>query len=612
MPIQATALNFYRRRQTFELLSHERPQSLSSVYTVVREVVAAVEERLRNLETSFYGPGGDAASEVRQWVVPLQLILGPPRLPGLVSKQQLEEIYDRHIDLADALEVDSASLAQIQQLVKKNISALREGFKESSQTVLQLLEFMSRYCLSFSTPTGDPYLETATNYERQRADLEKAIKLNIQNIGLMADKFDRDSLQIDHFDLTMKEMADKFRLDRSPIALAFPAACQNMRNACQGLLLWVTSDQYYAEYLTYDIKELEKKKEIQTKVSREATDKANASEYNVKALKKSVSDSSEVVSRLRAKEQSIKILIRATRLSEKKKRKEERKLRDKNKDVLVDLDVKEHRRLEMKLNGSLATRDNLERYDRLHSEILDLQTRKPAIERRITDLCRQQTWISEQQTSHFAKERELDEASEELKTVRRHAREAEDDLERMHVCLAKMKEIHLLKTSKETLKKLFHNMPINTKYAQTHPHKRKKDTLDRFCKFIASEIESDWIRLYRCLPFYPDRGQETIERDIDELTTRFLRNCEEQAHQALSRWRRMHTRAGAGSLRQALTDVRRRDIWERYDLLITPQPKPAPETKAQKLVHLPKINAKAKKRNKAKTFNKDRYLHFDV
>ena len=74
MPIQATALNFYRRRQTFELLSEERPQSLSSVYTVVREVVAAVEERLRNLETSFYGPGGDAASEVRQWVVPLQLV----------------------------------------------------------------------------------------------------------------------------------------------------------------------------------------------------------------------------------------------------------------------------------------------------------------------------------------------------------------------------------------------------------------------------------------------------------------------------------------------------------------------------------------------------------
>ena len=76
-----------------------------------------------------------------------------------------------------------------------------------------------------------------------------------QNIGLMADKFDRDSLQIDHFDLTMKEMADKFRLDRSPIALAFPAACQNMRNACQVRLTymlkktsdlgpkWVTFDQ---------------------------------------------------------------------------------------------------------------------------------------------------------------------------------------------------------------------------------------------------------------------------------------------------------------------------------------------------------------------------------
>ena len=79
----------------------------------------------------------------------------------------------------------------------------------------------------------------------------------------MADKFEKDCLGVQHFDFSMKEMAERLRIDQSPIALVFTAACHSMRNACQGLQLWIDADSNYAEYLQYDIAEMEKKKETQ-------------------------------------------------------------------------------------------------------------------------------------------------------------------------------------------------------------------------------------------------------------------------------------------------------------------------------------------------------------
>ena len=61
----------------------------------------------------------------------------------------------------------------------------------------------------------------------------------------------------------MKELAEKNRLDQSPVAILFPAACHNLRNALKGLLMWVDADSNYAEYLTYDIRELEAKRDLQ-------------------------------------------------------------------------------------------------------------------------------------------------------------------------------------------------------------------------------------------------------------------------------------------------------------------------------------------------------------
>ncbi|GFR68746.1 hypothetical protein ElyMa_003741000 [Elysia marginata] len=401
----------------------------------------------------------------------------------------------------------------------------------------------------------------------------------------MADKFEKEGLGVQHFDFSMKELAERLRIDQSPIALVFTAACHSMRNACQGLQLWIDADSNYAEYLQYDIAEMEKKRDTQARLCRDLHLKASNNEFAVKSLKRNVDECDQQLRRLKPKELLLKT--------------EERKLREQNKDVLVDLDIKQYRKLEMQIKGSLTDRDGIERFERLNSEILELKNRKPAIERRITDLEKKQTWISGRASFKNQKEAKLEQAILELRQSRRLARKAQVELERQEACLAKLKEIHLLKTTPETLKKIFHNMPLHSKYSQ--PSNKQKDRFEKFCRKVGQEIDGDWARLYRALPFYPSRGQETIASDIDDITSRFLRNPDEQAQQALSRWRRWHTRACTNDLRDALLMIRRKDILDKLDRnnqedVSTVSPK------MHRVVHFPKIANRVRKKN--------HYLHF--
>ncbi|XP_013085883.2 uncharacterized protein LOC106070508 isoform X2 [Biomphalaria glabrata] len=579
----ATTLNFYRKRQTFAALASERPQSLQSVYTIVREVVSSVETRLLNLETSYYEPNGKMEAEIKQWQIPLQLLLRPARQSGLHSLGQLNELAERQLDPTDVLTIDEHSLNLIQSLVNKALKATRVGFSESIFFVEKLLEYMSRYCLSFSPLDGDAYLETATNYEKQRRDLANAIRRNLQNITLMADKFEKETLHVQHFDISMKEMAERLRIDHSPIAIMFPTACQNLRNACKGLLMWVEADMTYSQYLRYDITELEKKKEMQMKFYRDSQLKASGQEFNVKSLQKIVSECDEEMKKLKPKEVTLQ--------------EEEKKLREENKDVLEDLTIKEYRKMEMKINGLPGDRESQENYERLQSEIIELKVRKPAIERRVADLEKQRTFIHGRESFKLQKETELKLGLQELRQWRRVARKAEVELQRIESCLAKLKEIHLLKTSDETLKKIFHNLPVYSR--NTRSWKKTKDRLQRLCHLVAQKVEGDWVRLYRSLPFFPPRGEETTTADIGEIMSRFMRNTEEQANQALTRWRRMHIRASIDDLKTALTAIKRTDIIERFErrTATTISREKTMSAKIQKVVHFPKLPPSRKKQH---------------
>lgn len=72
---------------------------------------------------------------------------------------------------------------------------------------------------------------------------------------------------------------------------------------------------------------------------------------------------------------------------------EEAGLREENHDVLVDLDIKEYRRQEMKMLGHDAS----DKFTKLTQEIDTLSMRRPAIDRKLDELLKKQNIVTDKQ-----------------------------------------------------------------------------------------------------------------------------------------------------------------------------------------------------------------------
>ncbi|RNA26450.1 hypothetical protein BpHYR1_003682 [Brachionus plicatilis] len=82
---------------------------------------------------------------------------------------------------------------------------------------------------------------------------------------------------------------------------------------------------------------------------------------------------------------------------------------------------------------------------------------------------------------------------------------------------------------------------------------------------VSKLIGSDWVKLYYSLPFYPERGSEIIQKDIDKIFKLYYRgNCEkvkkEKAFNSLIKWKRVHHRSKLDDICQALKKIKRVDI----------------------------------------------------
>ena len=116
------------------------------------------------------------------------------------------------------------------------------------------------------------------------------------------------------------------------------------------------------------------------------------------------------------------------------------------------------------------------------------------------------------------------------------------------------------------------------------------DILEKALRLIANHIDGDWMKLYRELPFYPPRGDVTINVDIDDIASTYMRHTvEEQARQCLARWRRMHTRATLDDIRTALTAINRKDLVDRLEERLPPSRRCQTEPKQFRTVHFPKL-----------------------
>nr|KAG5708350.1 hypothetical protein BaRGS_034381 [Batillaria attramentaria] len=539
MPLATAGLPFYRKKQSLESLVSERPQNLQSVYTIARENIAAVLEHVAMLEHAYYGPGGSLETEVRRWMPIINQMIRPAKFSDLISHSQLDAIAERVQDPTDKLKIDQDIMTQVYDCVHKAMDAIRQGLSGDIALLEKVREFMHKYCQSFSPAEGECYMETATNYEKQKAELERAISVNLQNVPLMVDKFEKEALKIHQFDFVMRDVGEKAGCAQAAVLLMFPAACHHVRNACKGLEMWLEADYNYANFLQLDITELSEKRAALAKLVHQHVLTAGEHEHRIKNIQREMATCSTELKRLGPKKKALM--------------QEERELREENHDVLVDLDIKEYRRQEMKMLGQ----DDTDKFYNLTREIDTLRTRRPAIDRKLSELQKKQNIVTDKQTRRQQLERELEAARAELRGARKAARKAEVEVEKVDACLERLREIHRLKVAPDTLKKIFHGMPASPRHAPVHAGKKvKRDKLGVMCHVVASSIEGDWVHLYHALPFHPPRGQHIVTDDVDDIRTRFMRHTlEEQAKQSLAKWRPpAHARMRGRSARCAADD----------------------------------------------------------
>ena len=463
MPPQ-TGLTFYRKKQTVETFQKERPKHLQQFYEAVEENIQTIENKLKILEFSFYGSNNGPQDFVKMYLPEVEKTMAFCKLSFFRWHRQMEDLflnYERSIgDPTMEVEFDKDNVENVLLLIRKVVTVLQTGYSDIVSSIFHLVDQLKKYCLSFMGADGDPYLETAINYERQRREYVAAIKLNLDDIPLMAERFEAEGMMIQEMGSVPRKIAEKCECEHVPLLVMFPAACENIRNACIGIRRWIQADSGYPTFLQHDVAELEIKRDSKKKLLRDIQARSSQIEHKIKMCKRDIDDSAGELKRTTVKENSILI--------------QEAEVLKLLHEVDTEIDFRKIRQEELK--PKLDTFGVKEKIEELSDQILEYQRKRKSHERKHDEIKRKLELLNSRRTHIKEREIELGENKIHHKEIRKELRRVELEGERLTMNIDKLKEIHKFKTSPDVLKKLFFNLPIVTTTGALMK-KKKGDTI---------------------------------------------------------------------------------------------------------------------------------------
>ena len=403
----ATGLQFYRKRQTIDHLTLERPQSLQTFRECVTNALVVIETRIELLQQSYYGPNIDIEYEIKRWLNPLSIVLKYCRISFFLCKTQLDDMviaYKRaEGDPTLVVNFDNGIVKSVLDIIDRVLEYLKTGFADIIKDMKQLVDYMWKYCLSFSSAEGDIYLDTAVNYERQRKEFSQAINFNIDDIKNMAEQFETKGMRVQDLGFVARDLAERCKATHVPFLVIIPQAFENLKHAIAGMRKWLEADEAYAEFIKFDINDLEVKKEAQEKKVRDLQIRCSNSEHKLKTAKRLHGDLIAEVKVFAGRESLLSV--------------EKANLIAQNKDVLVDLDIKQFRRDEMKHRLDELSDFDKERYTALCKELAELDDRRRITDKKLEDINKKLDLISERRNSMNRKDDEIAEAKGKVDKV---------------------------------------------------------------------------------------------------------------------------------------------------------------------------------------------------
>lgn len=496
----------------------------------------------------------------------------------------------------------------LNDLYEKIQTCIYEKYKEPIEEIDHINRIFEKYLLSFLLANSQDFLESKVRndeteldtynrnlirsdilleapikYDKKRIYYISFIRKSLKSLFQLRDKYNDGTykgISVDDLSHENRTLARKFDLKDIPIVLVLTEYSIVLNKCLRVLHEWLVYDKEYFNFVTRDIKDIEKRKK-----NLNAIKHASDVIYN------------DIVHKIKQAKQAFE--AHELELVETCKKNEVKMYWLNNRDPTVRL----------KLNPEYVNLECRAMLERLQADLVKLELEIPKLNATIDkNTFKNKQMIMEEKYKHYdALRAAFVNMENQLNYLYEEKKVKQNELDILENCHLKLKTIIMYKESSETLNKIFFDLPLPaTKFALTDnkaiellkmnielddEELKKKIVIskdDQFViaiNFVANLLENDWIKYYYVLPFYPERGAHNIKKDVDDVFLKFKRGdvVKEQAFYALQKWKRFHSRAKLEDLREGLKAINRVDILNQLNAhlkkLREPKVKEADKTK---------------------------------
>jgi len=426
------------------------PSSLREVRSTLEAEIKQIQKRLTRLERSYYGVGKSLNHEVQKYAMPLKILVRMLGYFELSSMKGVEAAIKYGSD-PKRYKGDPNNVALLKEVYTKFLSFVPAKFDDVASDCKKTLELMEKYCISFYEPNGEVEVETALHYETQVRSWRGVIHENLDKINSLILHFKNRGVHYTMFSSTVATFCQRNECEIVPFLLLFAEACTNIRTVLSVMAQWLKADENYSVFLQNDVSDLERQKEDQVKVTREAREHYHSALFKVNQTETEYTKVLAQLENLKEKEANSEI--------------EETFLLNKCNEIQMDLEFKESRRDDLK-NQPLES-DSIESmaitWDNLNEELRVLRECLPAVKRQLATVQQRREWMRERKQKMEKLEKELSQLNRDARAASGVKEQREAELETIERTLEISRRLLLHKASNDSVAKIFYDLPITAR-----------------------------------------------------------------------------------------------------------------------------------------------------
>ncbi|CAF1294005.1 unnamed protein product [Rotaria sp. Silwood1] len=454
--------------------------------------------------------------------------------------------------------ITNESVSLMKRILDKTTEQLYSKIPIIIDKITDLMNLMEQYFLSFyeiehiqdiiqnkrKEKVPDEYLETAYTYEKSRwlhmFEVNKFLKI-LREIPQRVE--DVKGVALSTLSKESQELALRCDCTSLSYILILPECYYEARQALDSLRTWLSEDTKYNDFIQTSLKLLEEKY-LEAK----------------KAFEMNKTQLSQIERRAESHRFQLNKLEQENEINEKKYEEFETRLNVKEREYIskrLTYEVYEEQ-LNKFIQKSKETPDNTDNHvviEKFQKDLKQLSKELPKLKSHVDAIQTRINYFQKRKDELIEMRHESKKLEQEIQLVLEDKILKENYFNRTQNCRDIIRNIYKCRKTNDLPQKIFYDLPVQIK----HCGENEDDYLSRAIRLISKYIGRDWNRFYWQLPFYPTRGQEEISKDIKHINEKYQRG-DDQAMDALTKWRRFHTRAKVDDLIHGLEQIRRFDI----------------------------------------------------